>query len=117
MTGEIKTTRKVDDAGEWVLTEHFFIDGKEVDETAFRTAFPEQEGTPMFGNSPRAWPWVSDSLAVHSKQIGQVKERNARHGLNIEYDRKGRPVCTDAGQRKKLMKLEGVRQQNSYYGA
>ena len=61
-------------------------------------------------------PWVSDSLAVHSSQIEAVKARNAKHGLNIDYTKKGQPICTDAGQRKKLMKIEGVRQQNSFTG-
>lgn len=63
-----------------------------------------------------AHPLKSDALAVHPKQIAAVKERNRKRGLNIDYDRHGRPVFTDAGQRRKLMKIEGVRQQNSYFG-
>jgi hypothetical protein len=64
-----------------------------------------------------AHPLRSDALAVHPKQIKQAAARNKRHGINVEYDRHGRPVFTDANQRRKLMKLEGVRQMNSYYGA
>ena len=63
-----------------------------------------------------AHPLRSDALAVHPKQIEAVKKRNAKHGLNVRYDRRGRPVFTDAAQRRKLMKIEGVRQQNSAYG-
>lgn len=118
MTGEIKTTKTLDEAGEWVATEHYFIDSVEVTAAAFRKAFPEQVGTPMFGNVAinDARPWKSDALAVHSKQIEAVKARNAKHGLNIPYDKMGRPICTDAGQRKKLMRIEKVRSQNSFDG-
>ncbi len=61
-------------------------------------------------------PIRSDALAVHPKQIKQVLARNKRHGLSIPYDREGRPVFTDPNQRKKLCKIEGVRDMNSYYG-
>lgn len=73
---------------------------------------------PMFGTAiSGAKPLKSNALAVHPKQIAAVLARNKKHGINVRYDRRGRPVFTDAGQRKKLMKLEGVRQLNSYYGA
>lgn len=62
-------------------------------------------------------PWVSGmALAVHPSQIQQARERNRRHGLNIDYDKHGAPVCTDTNQRRKLMKIEKVRDRNSYYG-
>ena len=78
---------------------------------------PEPHKGPYFNLAiDGAHPLKSDALAVHPKQIAAVKERNKRHGLSIDYDRHGRPVFTDAGQRKKLMKIEGVRQMNSYTG-
>ena len=64
-----------------------------------------------------AHPLRSEALACHPKQIAAIRARNKKHGLDIPYDKHGRPVFTDAGQRRKLMKIEGVRQQNSYYGA
>lgn len=118
MTGEIKTTRKLGEDGEWILTEHYFLDGDEVSEADYRKAFPLNRGIGGFATSVRdAKPWVSDALGVNPKQIEAVKERNRKHGLNIAYTPDGRPICTDSGQRKKLMKLHGVRQVNSYYGA
>ena len=51
-------------------------------------------------------PLKSDALAVHTSQIPAVVARNKKHGLSIRYDRAGRPVFTDAAQRKKLMKIE-----------
>lgn len=69
-----------------------------------------------------AHPLKSEALACHPKQIAAIRARNRKHGLDIPYDRHGRPVFTDAGQRRKLMKIEseamGTRivQQNSYTG-
>lgn len=61
-------------------------------------------------------PIRSEALAVHTKQIPAVLARNAKHGIHIRYDRVGRPVFTDKGQRKALMKLEKVRSMNSFDG-
>ncbi len=116
MKGEVKNKKRLGDDGEWIVEVAFFIDGAEVSQAEFDTAFPDQEGVPG-GNSTTAWPIRSDAMAVHSKQIPAVLARNKRHGLNIPYDRMGRPILADAGQRRALMKLEGVRQMNSYYGA
>ncbi len=121
MNGRISQTRRLGDNGEWIVTTHYFLDGIEVTEAKYRRAIPEKEGTPMFATAiSDSKPWISDSLAVHKSQIEEVKKRNAKHGLNIQYLPDGRPVCRDAGQRKKLMKIEGVRQvgkRGSYYGA
>lgn len=117
MKGTIRDKKRLDEAGEWVVEKEYLIDGQVVSEAEFEVAFPEQVGTPMFGSSSSAWPLRSDALAVHTKQIPAVIARNAKHGLHIPYDRAGRPILADQGQRKALMKIEGVKQQNSYYGA
>lgn len=120
MTGNIQTKKRVGDDGEWIETPVYLIDGKPVSAEEFKAAFPDHvilPGQTLMTPSTSAWPWVSDSLAVHSKQVEQVKARNAKHGLNIEYNKRGQPVCTDAGQRRRLMKIEGVVQQNSFNGS
>ena len=82
------------------------------------TPAPEPHKGPYFNLAiDGAHPLKSEALAVHSKQIPAVMARNKKHGLNIRYDRMGRPVFTDAGQRRALMKIEGAKQMNSYYGA
>lgn len=123
MTGEIRDVRRVGDDGEWEVRKVYLLDGKEVPEGEFLAAFPDRQMVEK-GKGPHfalaindAHPLRSEALACHPKQIAAVRARNAKHGLNIPYDRHGRPVFTDAGQRRKLMKIEGVRQQNSYYGA
>jgi len=71
----------------------------------------------MFGNSATGWPIRSEAMACHTSQIPDMMARNKKHGLSIPYDRLGRPILNDAGQRKALMKVEGVKDLNSYYGA
>lgn len=73
---------------------------------------------PMFATAiTGAKPLKSDALAVHPRQIEAAIARNKRHGLtSLRYDRRGRPVFTDSGQRRALMKIESVRQMNSAYG-
>lgn len=124
MIGEIKKTRKVGDNGEWIVTDHYFLDGEEVTERRYRKFIPEKDGVPMFAASINdANPWTSDSLACHSSQIAEIKKRNAKHGLHINYTATGKPICTDSGQRKKLMAIESkaiggkVHDRNSFYGA
>lgn len=70
-------------------------------------------------NLGRPWtkPIESDALAVHPKQIKTVMERNARHGLHINYDpTDGRPLLQDRDQRRRLMKIEGCHDNNGGYG-
>ncbi len=119
MSGKITHTRAVGDDGEWVLTPHYFLEGKEVTQAEYLAALPEGtgEGVAISTAYQNAKPWKSQALAVHRKQIPAVMARNAKHGLHIPYDRLGRPVCTDAGQRRKLMQIEKVVQMNSFYGS
>ena len=62
-------------------------------------------------------PLRSHALACHTKQIPAIMARNAKHGIHVKYDRVGRPVFENNGQRKALMKLEKVVSLNSYYGS
>lgn len=117
MTGLIRDKKKLDDAGEWVIEPEYVIDGQVVTAEEFVAAFPEQQGVPMFGNSTKGWPMRSEAMAVHRKQIPEVLARNKKHGLSIPYDRTGRPILADAGQRKALMKVERYIDRNSFYGA
>lgn len=51
-------------------------------------------------------PLRSNALACHTSQIPAIMARNAKHGLQIKYDRVGRPVITSEGERRKLMAIE-----------
>lgn len=43
-------------------------------------------------------------------------ERNKRHGINVIYDKSGRPTIPTRGVRKALMKLEGHFDRAGGYG-
>lgn len=60
------------------------------------------------GLQPSGWPLVSLGMGVHPDQIAEATARNKAHGVNVQYRRDGRAVIPDAGERKKLMKLDGV---------
>lgn len=90
---------------------------KELARIKATTKRAERKAAPYFALAiDSAHPIKSDALAVHPKQIKQVLARNKKHGLSIPYDRHGRPVLTDPNMRRKLMKLEKVRDLNSPYG-
>lgn len=125
---------------------HFFVDGFEVPQAVYDTLWPPKlfpvetgmtagealaalEEIKAAGGNVTAHrgpyfqgayslnrPWRSDSLACHSSQRTAMMAHYKRNGLNIRIDRYGRPVCTDAAQRKKLMKIHGVRKLNSFNG-
>jgi len=67
---------------------------------------PPRRPTPTVAAVSGAKPLKSDALACHTSQIPAITARNKKHGLNIRYDRAGRPVFTDNGQRKQLMRIE-----------
>ncbi len=39
--------------------------------------------------------------------ILELRERNAKHGLDVEYRPDGKPVLRDRAQRRKLLRIEG----------
>lgn len=94
-----------------------------LDEIRQAAARPDGHRGPYFHTAiTGARPLRSDALAVHTSQIPAVMARNKKHGLTIRYDRAGRPVFTDPGQRKALMRVEseamGVKivKKNSFNG-
>lgn len=70
--------------------------------------------SPPGGQQPSTYPMKSMALGVHGTQRAEAYERNRKHGVNVSYDRCGRAVIPDAGEHKKLMKLEGLKQNNAF---
>jgi hypothetical protein len=58
------------------------------------------------GLQPKGWPLVSTAMGVHPDQIPEAQTRAKRHGINVTYGRDGNVTIPDAGERKKLMKLD-----------
>lgn len=105
--------------------EVFKIDGTEVTEMEYelqmateKARLPQIASDPEVpGNRPWGTPIQSDALAVHPDQIPEVMERNAQHGLRIDYNpADGRPILLDRDQRRRLMKIEGCHDNSGGYG-
>ncbi len=60
------------------------------------------------------WPLKCEALACHPTQVKALNERNKKHGINVEYDRKGFAIIPDQAAYRRLMKAEGVHQNNCY---
>lgn len=73
---------------------------------------PEDE----FRNLGKPWarPVLSRALKVRPCQVEAARERNKKHGCNVDYLPDGRPIITDANQRRRLMKIEGVFDRDAY---
>lgn len=95
----------------------YWIDGREVSKGQFKKAFPDRslEGN---GDCITAWkrPILSDALAVHRSQIAEVSELYRQQGVNVDHLEDGRPVIRDRGQRREMMRIRGVHDNNGGYG-
>lgn len=64
-----------------------------------------------------AWrKFQSRALAVHPKQVEAANARAKRHGIAVEYDKKGRCHISGPAARKKLMALESMHDESGYGG-
>lgn len=68
------------------------------------------------GTQTTGWPIRSKALAVHPKQVKAANVRNKQHGINVQYEANGTAVIPDRGERRKLLKLEGMHDNNSFTG-
>jgi hypothetical protein len=99
----------------------YFLDGKEVTEAEYRARYPmpESRAGDIVGGTPlRGWP-MRDKLgfAVHPDQVDEANDRNREHGVNVVSDRAtGDAIIPDRAERRRLLKLEGKIDRNSYSG-
>lgn len=96
---------------------HYFIDGEEVTQDVYDARFPAKEiGLPMAA-APSIWQdHTSLALAVHPDQVAEATARNVRHGIRVTYDQEGTAQIPDRGERRKLLRLEGMHDNNGGYG-
>lgn len=96
-------------------TKRFYIDGKEVSAEEYaRTVHPWKiadllaSGRAPGGTQTTGWPLESVGLAVSPRQVAEANARNKQHGINTRYKPDGTAVVPDAGDYKRLRKIEGV---------
>lgn len=66
--------------------------------------------------SSRCWPMTSKALAVHPSQVKQANARNRKHGVSVVYDQTGTAHIPDRGERRRLLRLEGMHDHHGGYG-
>jgi hypothetical protein len=92
-------------------TKAYLLDGVEVSKEEFDEAIPNAPVVEGDGEGLIGWHRAieSDALACHPLQIPEIMARNAKHGLHVEYNAEdGRPILRDRGQRRALLKIEGM---------
>jgi hypothetical protein len=68
------------------------------------------------GTGTTGWPMVSNALSVSPRQAAAANARAKAHGIGVVYDSKGKCHISDRGNRKKLMRLEGMHDNHGGYG-
>lgn len=68
------------------------------------------------GHAPSGWPMVSRAAAVHPNEIPAAMEHDQKAGVPTSYDRRGRPIFTDRGHRKRYLRSWGMHDQEGTYG-
>lgn len=64
-----------------------------------------------------AWrKFQSRALACHPKQVDEMNARAKRHGIAVEYDKKGRCRISGPAARKQILRLEGLHDESGYGG-
>lgn len=95
----------------------YFLDGAEVTADAFAAAFPPvSDPGPGIGHLPACWPMDSESLAVHPSQVSAANERARLHGIAAEYLPDGTCRLASREARRRLLRLEGLRDNQGGYG-
>jgi hypothetical protein len=62
-----------------------------------------------------AWnPIECVASGVNAEQAGELRDFFRKHNESVEVTSDGNPVYTSAGQRKRLLKLRGFHDRNSY---
>lgn len=56
------------------------------------------------------------ALAVAPQQAEQANARAKRHGINVQYTRTGACIIPDRKERKKLLRLEGMHDNQGGFG-
>jgi hypothetical protein len=99
---------------------HYFLDGQRVTKKAYLKRYPlprPRKGSIVGGTPCKGWPMRSEALAVHPDQVDEANARNKESGVNVQYEpATGVPIIPDRTERRKLLKLEGMIDKDSYTG-
>lgn len=103
----------------------YFRDGVRITKAEYEAAIAAMpnrlnlgaEGEPLVGQGTTGWPLTSEACAVHPNQVERANEWNRRNGVNVQHDPKtGNAIIPDRAERKRLLRLRGYVDRNSFTG-
>lgn len=96
----------------------YYVDGGEVSESEYKNTFPDRDGVPVLQTNDHWRKFKSDyGLGVHSSQAEEFNKQARDAGLTgVHYDETGVPHISSREQRKKLLKVRGVVDNDGGYG-
>lgn len=102
----------------------YFLDGVEVTKAKFDATFPSRLKELLSGDGPgvevntlhrsACWPMESQAMGVHPRQVAKENERLRAAGSKCYHRRNGKLVIPSQGERKKVMKLKAMRDNNAF---
>lgn len=103
------TTKKVKN-GEYEYTEHYSIDGLEVNEREYKRSLLPVKDAPRLklGTTRVMKPMLSDPLGVPLRDIPAAAEEARRRGVPIEFDKQGRAVFHTRAQQRAYCREFGL---------
>lgn len=94
--------------------ERYYLENQEVTKAIFDLAFPD---LPLGGEALSATPAnISESLAVHPKQVQEAVADAKAKGVPTEFLPDGRPVFTSRAHQKAYLKAYNFRNNDGSYG-
>lgn len=96
----------------------YLIDYKEVTKEVFEAAFPDKpitEGSDLLVSADWKKPILSDSLAVHAKQVREAQELADKRGVPTEFMVDGRPVFRSRKHRAEYCRTHGFFDRDAGY--
>lgn len=99
---------------------HFYLDGQEVSEKAYRKRYPPPPDDRFELNGQtgdgKGWPIASDSVSVHPNQRAEHDRICREKKVPTETTPDGRVIFRDRQHRRNYMREFGYHDRNSYTG-
>lgn len=102
----------------------YFANDQEVTRAEFDELFPTKINDLLKKRKPqqtlmqtsKAWPRLSDSMAVHPDQIGEAQEMMREKGVPTEYAKDGRMIVRNNAHQRDVQKALGYINRDAGYG-
>jgi hypothetical protein len=93
---------------------HYYLEGKEVSEAAYREAYPPRDHATVFLSQTPSH--LSEGLAVHPRQVQEATQDAQYRGVPTEFRPDGRPVMRSRAHQKAYLRAYGFHNRDGGYG-